>query len=226
VDFQNSAFWAPGKRAQRSDKSVTTNKPAINDEMGNTVGTIKSDLGDPATTSPKPADITQGKKAERGDNSVSVDNPLIYDEEGNLVGMLRPDMGPEVVVTAPGGFTVMGALHKISDTLGKVQSTVNVVKGKVSDVSSSVAQGLKAFGMEDAANRVSQANQNFATNYANPFGKIVATGQGYTSGVQNVGLTVGNVTGTSKVSANAVASTLAASVPAAPSAHTLVPVKP
>jgi hypothetical protein len=226
VDFQNSTFWTTGKKAERSDKSVITNKPVINDEMGNAVGTIKTDLGDPGITSPKPKDITQGKKAERSDNSVSVDNPLIYDEEGNLVGLLRPDPGPEVVVLEPADFSIMGALHKISDTLGKVQGAVNVAKGKVSDVSSSVAQGLKAFGMEGAANKVSQANQTFATNYANPFGKIVATGQGYTSGAQNVGLTVGNVTGASKVSANAVAGSLASSTPAAPSAHTPVAAKP
>jgi hypothetical protein len=99
-------------------------------------------------------------------------------------------------------------LGAIGDALGVVAGGIAKAQGIVNDATSAVAQGLGAFGLNDAANDVSRFNQKIQREVTRPIAEVVGTGQGMVNGVSRVGSTISKITGNSKVNASDVTAEL------------------
>ena len=100
-------------------------------------------------------------------------------------------------VTSPA--TKKSLIDSVKNALGTAVATMASIQGKANDISSSVAQGLQAVGMNKAANQVSAANQNLQAKIIAPAANVIGTGQGAIGGAQAIGITLNKVSNSSIV---------------------------
>jgi len=93
---------------------------------------------------------------------------------------------------------IPGLLQSLDNALGTAARVTNRVQGAVEGVTSSVAQGLHAVGLDKEANSVSRFNNDFREDVLGPVVDVLSTGQGAVNAAENIGAALGNVTGTSR----------------------------
>lgn len=102
----------------------------------------------------------------------------------------------------------------LQDILGKAAELVTNAKGIANDVTTTVAAGLHAVGLNSAGNAVSRANQRFQNRIAEPVANVISTGQGTLGALENIGSTFTRLTNTGdniqtgRVDANKIAAEL------------------
>lgn len=137
-----------------------------------------------------------------------------------------PDLKPVATPppTSPQGTAVLGTknyqdpiasgdggslLQSARDLLGNVNAAISNVRGIANDVSSGIAQGLQAFGADQAANNVTAFNQRFQNQVVGPAANVIGTGQSYVEGAQKISNAVNRLTGVDgKVTADQAAGSL------------------
>ena len=87
-------------------------------------------------------------------------------------------------------------LDTLKGALGTATATLARAQGAASEVSSKVAQGLQAVGMNSTANQVSQLGQDFRSNLISPAANIIGTGQGAIGGYQSAAMALSNASNT------------------------------
>jgi hypothetical protein len=115
---------------------------------------------------------------------------------------------PDAKDKRTGSLTDRSPLDSIGRALSSGQGVLNAVRGKASDITTTVAQGLQAFGQDKAANKLIQKNQNFNNKILSPIVNVVGTGQKQVAGIDNIGRAVGYITNESRVDANKIAEML------------------
>jgi hypothetical protein len=156
---------------------------------------------------------------DRYEMSIYPDTTIEVIDAKKMDEFVKPTLGTKVYYTPPGTQTDndRSLLEVIEDALGAAANAVGAVQGVVADVTSSVAQGLNAFGLSEQADNVNDFNRRFQRDITAPVANVISTGQGAINATQNVGASLGKASGISKpVNADNIVSEINAGTPRAP----------